>query len=189
MLHAHANSLSGTLPAELGAGLPALQFLLLHENGLSGTLPTTIGMLEALENFRAHDNEFAGTLPTELGDMLKLASLRLNDNKLKGDVPSEIGKLYWLNHLDLYGNPIDGDLPDTIEHLVNIKYFYVPDETLLVLRKYRCGERLWKVGKFNYKIVRDNYLMMSQQLCPNPLSTEEAFWSLDELSVLYGDDF
>ena len=111
--------------------------------------------------------------------------------QIKGDVPSQIGKLYWLNHLDLYGNPIDGDLPSQIEHLVNLKYFYVPDETLLALRKYRCGERLNKVGKFNYKIVRDEFGLMNSKLCPDEklLSTEEAFWTLDELSVLYGGDF
>ena len=190
-LHLYSNSLSGTLPAELGTGLASVQYLLFHENSLSGSLPTTLGMLEAVENFRAHDNLFAGTLPTELGEMLKLRSLRLADNKIKGDVPSQIGKLYWLNHLDLYGNPIDGDLPSQIEHLVNLKYFYVPDETLLALRKYRCGERLNKVGKFNYKIVRDEFGLMNSKLCPDEklLSTEEAFWTLDELSVLYGGDF
>ena len=67
----------------------------------------------------------------------------------------------------------------------------MPDETLLALRKYRCGERLNKVGKFNYKIVRDEFGLMNSKLCPDEklLSTEEAFWTLDELSVLYGGDF
>ena len=66
-----SNSLSGTLPSELG-DLGKLQALDLSENSLSGTIPEEYGDLGNLQRLDLSDNELSGTLPSELGNLQDL---------------------------------------------------------------------------------------------------------------------
>ncbi|PQP97532.1 hypothetical protein Pyn_01878 [Prunus yedoensis var. nudiflora] len=78
------NQLSGSLPANLGLGLPNLQFLYLHEAGLSGVLPnlSNASMLTLLDLGK---NSFTGFIPSTLCALTNLQRLSLGMNNLTID--------------------------------------------------------------------------------------------------------
>ncbi|MBC6475736.1 MAG: putative Ig domain-containing protein, partial [Hormoscilla sp. GM102CHS1] len=113
VLHLDENSLSGTLPSELGS-LRDLRSLFLTSNSLSGTLPSELGSLGSLLNFYLSFNSLSGTLPSELGSLSSLLELHLSDNFLSGTLPSELGSLIYLQQIDLASNSLRGTIPDSI---------------------------------------------------------------------------
>ena len=71
----------------------------MENNTLSGTLPSEIGVMESLEKFTVQDNRLSGTLPENIGDAEFLSHWDSFGNKLEGDLPSSIQKLGSLEYL------------------------------------------------------------------------------------------
>ena len=129
-----------------------------------------------------YDTALSGTLPSQLGQLSTLTFLNLPDNSISGNLPSEIGRCTALEDLDVYNNPLTGDLPSSIQHLINLRTLYVPNELLLPVRLRYCQRRLPNVGKYNYRIVQQEYLRMASSLCPEPYDTLTAFGTLSQIS-------
>ena len=196
VLYLRNNSLSGTLPvslggvgdeagsgAEAGGGLRKLRYLEAHSNlALSGTLPPSIGQLTDLYTLNLHGCALSGTLPTELGELSELRFLLLNDNRISGTVPTELGRLRHLETLDLYSNPLAGDVPSEIARLINLRLLYLPNEQLYPLRMHYCQQRLPSLGKYSYRLIREEYQRFASAICPDPFDTLEAFGTLAQLS-------
>ena len=183
------NSLVGTLPAACGAdgtsangGLGSLRYAEFQGNAFSGTLPPSIGGLTQLFSLDAQGMKISGTLPTELGLLTNLHLLRLNDNKISGSIPSELGKLRDLETLDLFANELTGDMPSELGLLLNLRLLYLPNEQLLPLRLRYCQSRLPNLGKYSYRLVREEYYRMASSICPEPYDTLSAFGTLAQLS-------
>jgi len=83
------NSISGTLPTELGR-LEKLAVLVLSSNHLSGTLPSEMGRLTNLQKFVVDDNPISGSLPTELGLLTQLEKIAFTNTHLTGVIPSQL---------------------------------------------------------------------------------------------------
>ena len=64
----------------------------------------------------------------------------------------------------------------------SLRQMFVPNELLLPLRLRYCQHRLPNVGKYNYRIVREEYDRMVTSICPDPYDTLQAFGTLEELS-------
>ena len=187
VLHLHLNGLSGTLPASLGIGGTAIRSLDLNSNpALSGTLPTSIGQMESLQRLLLDSTALSGTLPTTLGMLTNLNILKLNDNQLSGSLPTELGRFGALEELDLYGNVFAGDVPSQIGRLTNLRLLFLPNEQLLPLRLRYCQQRMPNVGKYSYRIMREEYQRMMTSICPEPYDTLNAFGTLAQISG--GDD-
>ena len=184
VVYVQSNSLSGTLPPTLG-DIAALRYLRFETNSLSGALPTEIGRLGELLNLYAHANSLSGTLPTQVGGLRVNNVLTLNDNSISGTLPSELGQMNLLETLDLYANQFTGDPPDALANLVNLKKLYLQNEQLLPVRLFYCQQRIPNVGKYSWRIVREEYHKMMNAVCPAPFDTAGAFASLSEL---LGDD-
>ena len=198
VLYLRNNSLSGTLPVGLGGGigevgsggeengglgLEKLRYLEAHSNArLSGTLPSSIGRMTHLYTLNLHGCALSGTLPTELGELSELRFLHLNDNLLSGTVPTQLGRLRNLETLDLYSNPLDGDVPSQIAELVNLRLLYLPNEQLSPLRMHYCQQRLPSLGKYSYRLIREEYQRFASAICPDAFDTLEAFGTLSQLS-------
>jgi len=178
-----------------GGGLQELRYLeLQHNAGISGTLPSSLRhvgrslhtgvpeLAHSLHVLHIYGSRVSGTLPTELGALTELTSLRLDANDFSGTIPTEIGNLRKLEVLDLYNNPLQGDMPSELARLVNIRLFYLPNEVLTPLRMHYCGQRMPSLGKYSYRIVREEYMRFSQAICPEPLDVLGAFGTLAQLS-------
>ena len=68
VLYVSGNSLSGTLPEQLGK-MADLRFVNASDNSISGTLPPSVGALRALHDLSLYVNEISGSVPQELGDV------------------------------------------------------------------------------------------------------------------------
>mmetsp|Transcript_29549 Transcript_29549/g.58861 ORF Transcript_29549/g.58861 Transcript_29549/m.58861 type:complete len:267 (+) Transcript_29549:161-961(+) len=107
---ATGESLTGTIPAEIGA-LDGLTYLSLHENQICGHLPSEIGRLTSLKNLCLYGNRLEGPLPAELGALTALTQLDLWKNNFTGKIPSTLANLTNLKHLSLFNNNFDTDVP------------------------------------------------------------------------------
>lgn len=179
------NSFSGTLPANFGAdgGLAEVRYFELWGNPkISGTLPPTIGNLTDLYTLDLKGLRLSGTLPSELGKLQNLHFLRLNDNRFSGSLPTQLGNLQGLETLDLYNNPFAGNMPSELGRLINLRLMYLPNEQLLPLRLRYCQYRLPSLGKYSYRLVREEYYKFASSICPEPYDTLSAFGTLSQLS-------
>ena len=181
-LHAHDNhGLSGTLPTEMG-GLSHLRYLDLSRGRLSGTVPPSIGSIAEMSALHIESNRLEGGLPESLSNLDLLRTLRLANNNITGNLPSGIGKLRSLEVLDVYNNSMDGDVPEGIRELGELRELYLANEHLLPLRKKFCGQRLPDVGKYSWRVIREEYDQMMASYCPphELLSTEQTFQRLQD---------
>ncbi len=88
-----------------------LERISLHRNSLSGSLPTELGNVELA--LPAHENPFMkGRSTSRLSS--HLSHLSLDDNNLTGYIPPTLGNLTSLQDLRLSNNRISGSLPDSV---------------------------------------------------------------------------
>ena len=184
VIHVQSNHLEGSIPEDFGT-LQALRYLNLTTNNISGTLPPSIGNLRGLVDLSLSENRLTGSLPLEIGSMFSLRHLRMHTNGLDGNFTAltTLGDLRNLVTLDLYGNRMHGDVPSSIQNLSSLQYLYLDNQHYAPLRQYYCGQRLPNNGKYNYRIVRDEYLTMTSIPCDNMHDTNFAFSSLQESGV------
>ena len=88
--------------------------LLIYENSLTGTIPTELGNLSSLQWLNLYENQLSGSIPSELGNLSSLQSLHLYENQLSGSIPSELGNLSSLQFLNLYENQLSGSIPSEL---------------------------------------------------------------------------
>ncbi|KAM5587929.1 hypothetical protein ABKV19_006400 [Rosa sericea] len=118
------NQLSGSLPADLGTGLPNLQKLYLGKNKLSGVVPKSISNASQLMHIDLIFNSFSGFIPSTLCTLTKLQHLRLGGNNLTIDtstpevnVLSCLANLRNLRELLFSMNPLNASLPISFRNL------------------------------------------------------------------------
>jgi hypothetical protein len=91
---------------------------IVHANSLSGTLPTEIGLLQNLTYILFSVNSFTGPIPPFPPAMQHLA---LDSNKFNSTIPTELGILTNITSLYLFENVspnIDRDLAVVVNHIV-----------------------------------------------------------------------
>jgi hypothetical protein len=184
VLHLQSNRLEGTIPEDLGQMI-AMRYLNLTTNNISGTLPPSIGNMQDLADLSLSENRLTGSVPLEIGSLSTLRHLRMHNNALNGNLTalSTLGGLRSLLTFDLYANHMHGDVPPSIQDLVSLQYLYLDNQHYGPLRQYYCGQRIPNNGKYNYRIVRDEYLTMTSTPCDNMYDTNFAFSSLQESGV------
>ena len=124
-----SNSLTGTIPSELG-NLINLEWLSLKDNSLSGEIPAEIGNLTQLEWLYLDRNSLSGSIPSELGNLTKLTSIILQNNSLSGSIPIELGSLTNLTSLYAYNNSLSGTIPSELGSLSNLELVYLQNNSL-----------------------------------------------------------
>jgi len=104
--------MTGTIPTELG-GLTELQILRLNNMDLSGSIPTELGRLADLTFVTLFQAKLSGVIPTELGRATKLTSIRINGQApgFTGPIPTELGRLNVLKNLQIQHNALTGTIP------------------------------------------------------------------------------
>nr|XP_028954856.1 probable LRR receptor-like serine/threonine-protein kinase At3g47570 [Malus domestica] len=117
------NQLSGSLPADIGLGIPNLQKIYLGINKLSGVIPNFISNASKLNVVDITDNSFSGFIPNKLCALAKLEYLGLYQNNLKVDTSTPevnifscLGNLRNLQVLILGRNPLNAPLPISFQN-------------------------------------------------------------------------
>lgn len=65
----------------------------LHDNSLSGTLPTELGSLLSVAVLELHDNNLSGSIPSEVGSLRNATNIMLQSNLLTGTIPVDVSTL------------------------------------------------------------------------------------------------
>jgi Leucine-rich repeat (LRR) protein len=123
-LNLSSNSLTGTIPSEVGL-LTKLTSLDLSENSLKGTIPSQIALMSNLAELYLYNNNLTGTIPSQLALMSNLSGLSLRDNSLTGTIPSEIALMSNLSGLYLNNNSLTGMIPSQIALMSNLDSLFL----------------------------------------------------------------
>ena len=100
----HGNKFTGTFPASLIVGLSnTLTYLDIGFNSLTGTLPSELGEASKLLEFDTPLNSFVGTIPNELGRLFGLQRMNLTSNHFHGTIPIVLCDGSKHRHVPLYG--------------------------------------------------------------------------------------
>ena len=178
LFYLRENHLNGSLPTELFPNMTALRYIMFQENEITGALPSEIGRLHELNELHMQANRLDAPLPSEIGELPVLTTIQLQDNRINGSIPATIGKLRALRHLDLYNNSMSGDIPSSIKELINLDQLYVQNDHLTPVRQRFCRMRIANVGKYNWRIVRDEYALFTSMSCPDMHDVDFTFNSL-----------
>lgn len=91
------NSLTSSIPSELGQLTAMGAGISLASNQLTGSIPSEFGALTDLTLLQIGTNYLTGSLPSQLAGMLSIdASFRLGENSISGSVPTQIGVAFQL---------------------------------------------------------------------------------------------
>ena len=140
----NTNSLTGTLPSELGRFSKMRTEFVVTKTKINGTLPTQLGALATLSRyFNLYSNELTGTMPTEFGMLKKMEWVfKINGNKVTGAIPTEVGDLSDMyGHFHLSSNALCSDIPTEFAAL----------STSLNLSTYPSADpTYWSVAEGNF---------------------------------------
>lgn len=119
------NSISGSLPTELGA-LKFLKSVIVTQNfRLGGALPSELGRCSSLETLQIDSNMFSGNIPSEFGNLPAIQELRLGQNEFTGMIPSELGRCTTLIKLDLNNNNFISAVPTELGKLTALSMLWL----------------------------------------------------------------
>jgi hypothetical protein len=79
MLNLYNNSLTGSIPTEVG-NLVGMSMLNLYNNSLTGSISTEVCNMVSMKKLNLYNNFLTGTIPTVVRNMVSLSELKLNDN-------------------------------------------------------------------------------------------------------------
>jgi Leucine-rich repeat (LRR) protein len=124
------NSISGTLPSELGL-LTNLQSLIVTQNfRLAGWIPTELGNCKSLELLHLDSNNFKGSIPTDFGRLTNIRNMRLSQNEFSGMIPTQLGRCTSLTQLDLNNNDFSSAIPSHLGQLSILELLWLQSTNL-----------------------------------------------------------
>ncbi|KAG2675425.1 hypothetical protein I3760_12G004300 [Carya illinoinensis] len=86
--------------------------IILRNNSLSGTIPTEIGCLKRLRWLDLSHNKLIGTIPTQISELTDLEYLDLSANHLYGEIPVSLISLHFLRVFSVANNNLNGAIPE-----------------------------------------------------------------------------
>ena len=114
------NSLTGTIPEDIGNLGAHLQKLWIYKNDFSG-VPSSLWKLESITSLWMSDNNFTGySLPSTI-DMPDLKRLVMINTKFGGSIPESFYNLTSLEVMYLDRNTFSGTISSRIERLQNLR--------------------------------------------------------------------
>ncbi|PON46687.1 Tyrosine-protein kinase [Parasponia andersonii] len=104
------NSLSGTIPSDIGRLLPFVTYLDLSNNDFSGEIPKGLANCTYLNVLKLDHNRLTGNMPEELRLLSRIKEFTVANNILSGQVPdfntSDITSESYANNPQLCGGPL-----------------------------------------------------------------------------------
>lgn len=117
------NTMHGTLPSDMGAGLPMIRYLLLSRNLFAGGVPPSLGNATMLHVLDLSVNSLTGTIPPGVGRLCP-DTLAFDGNMLEASsaqdwefITSFTNCTRGLRLLSLQYNLLGGELPSSVSNL------------------------------------------------------------------------
>ncbi|KAM0948213.1 putative non-specific serine/threonine protein kinase [Dioscorea sansibarensis] len=116
------NSLSGTVPSDIGDMMNSSQLFLLSlsSNNLEGDIPNSLCNFLNLAILDLSKNHLTGEIPDCWNNSQTLGYLNLANNMLEGGLPGSIGSLRSLQVLDLNDNSLHGEFPSFLKNCTSL---------------------------------------------------------------------
>ena len=127
------NSLSGSIPTELGLLSSRLEFLGVLFNSFTGSLPSELALLTSIQELSFRKNQLSGTIPVELfqADYTNLELLDFSANHFHGTIPSDVGLLSTIKYLYIKELPsLTGTIPTEIGRLSTLERIHLHQTSL-----------------------------------------------------------
>ncbi|CAA3031791.1 tyrosine-sulfated glycopeptide receptor 1 [Olea europaea subsp. europaea] len=83
----------------------------LRSNSISGTIPIEIGQLKFIVSLDLSDNNFSGSIPDTISNLTDLEKLDLSSNHLSGQIPASLKNLHFLSSFNVAYNNLEGPIP------------------------------------------------------------------------------
>ncbi|CAA2988408.1 Tyrosine-sulfated glycopeptide receptor 1 [Olea europaea subsp. europaea] len=83
----------------------------IRSNSISGTIPTEIGQLKFITALDLSNNNFSGSIPDTISNLTNLEKLDLSGNHLSGQIPASFKNLHFLSSFNVAYNNLDGPIP------------------------------------------------------------------------------
>ncbi|CAA3002190.1 tyrosine-sulfated glycopeptide receptor 1 [Olea europaea subsp. europaea] len=83
----------------------------LRSNSISGTIPIEIGQLKFIVALDLSDNNFSGSIPDTISNLTNLEKLDLSSNNLSGQIPASLKNLHFLSFFNVADNNLEGPIP------------------------------------------------------------------------------
>ena len=115
------NTLSGSIPPNIGESNLDLEFLYLSNNQITGNIPKSIGYMSNLQMIDLSRNSLTGSIPSSISNCSCLNALNLGQNNLSGAIPNSFAQLNWLQVLHLNKNMLSGELPLSFQNLSSLE--------------------------------------------------------------------
>ncbi|KAH1086811.1 hypothetical protein GYH30_018367 [Glycine max] len=189
------NSLSGTVPANIGEEMSNMEYLDLSNNNLNGSIPQSINRMQLLLYLDLSNNYLTRVVPVFSMSIQHLSIIDLSNNSLSGGIPTSLCSLPSIFILELSNNNLSTNLSTVFQNctsmgslsLGNNKFFgSVPKkinknfpilEELLLRGNTLTGsipEELCGLPSLHLLDLRENKKRShigNPQLCGNPLPT------------------
>jgi Leucine-rich repeat (LRR) protein len=131
------NSLSGTIPSNIGDRFHNIENLKFAVNQFHGTIPPSLSNLSAITNLQLSTNSFVGHVPCAFGRLKGLVILYLEGNKLEAndtegwEFITQLANCSQLQQLTLVNNSFTGKLPSSITNLsTTLQYLDLSDNRI-----------------------------------------------------------
>ena len=87
-----SNSISSSIPTQLGLMSEMASFFMLKSNSISSSIPTQLGQLDHMSSgFWLNSNSLSSAIPTQLGGLVQMTSrVWLNSNSLWSAIPTQV---------------------------------------------------------------------------------------------------
>ena len=121
LLNLSNNTLSGSIPPNIGESNLDLKFLYLSDNQITGNIPKSIGYMSNLNMIDLSRNSLIGSIPSSISNCSRLFTLNLGHNNLSGAIPNSFAQLNWLQVLHLNKNMLSGELPLSFQNLSSLE--------------------------------------------------------------------